>query len=418
MAITNWAGNVTFSADRVYAPASISDLRDLVARSRRVRALGSGHSFNRIADTSGVLVSAESIRSPLVVDHESATVTVGAGARYADVACALHSHGLALANLASLPHITVAGSVATGTHGSGDENGNLATAVSALEMVTADGEILTLRPDADSDRYAGAVLALGALGVVVALTLDAVPAFEVRQWVYDGLEWNSLIANLDEIFASGYSVSVFTGWQNDLVGQVWVKRRADDPQEPEPELFGAGAATGPRHPIDGMLVENSTPQLGVPGPWHERLPHFRAEFTPSVGDELQSEYLVPREHAVPALQAMADVRDRIWPALQVGELRTVAADELWLSPSYRCDVLAIHFTWVQDMETVRPAIRAVEDALEPFQPRPHWGKLFTLSPEVVQSRYPRLADFQKLAGELDPGGKLRNDFIQRYVLPS
>ncbi|HEX6326693.1 MAG TPA: D-arabinono-1,4-lactone oxidase [Jiangellaceae bacterium] len=417
MVMTNWAGNVAYSADRVCSPTSIAELQGLIAQSRRVRALGSRHSFNDIADTPGVLVSVEAIPIPLVVDHDAWTVTVGGGVRYAELARDLHTSGVALANLGSLPHITVAGSVATGTHGSGDGNANLASAVSALEMVTAEGELITLRRGADRERFAGAVVALGALGVVVSLTLDVVPAFNVRQCVYDGLEWSTLTTHLDEIFASGYSVSVFTGWRSDLVGQVWVKRRTDDPREAETELFGARLATEPRHPIDGMPVENSTPQLGIPGPWHERLPHFRAEFTPSVGEEIQSEYLVPREHAVAALLALARVRERIGPVLQVGELRTVAADELWLSPGYRRDLLAIHFTWVKDMVAVRPAMRAVEEALEPFGPRPHWGKVFTLSAEAVQSRYPRLSDFRKLLDELDPGGKFRNDFVERHISP-
>jgi xylitol oxidase len=415
MGLTNWAGNVVFSVDRVHRPSSVRELQDLVARSRRVRVLGSGHSFNTLADTDDVLVSVESIRRPLVVDREAGTVTVGAGVRYTDLARSIDEVGLALANLGSLPHISVGGAVATATHGSGTRNGNLATAVSALELLTAAGEVLTLRRDVHDDRFDGAVVALGALGVVVALTLAIVPAYEVRQWVYEGLGWDELTEHLDEVFAKGYSVSVFTGWRDEWTGQVWVKRRTDDRQELESELFGARLASEPRNPVPGMPVENCTPQLGVAGRWHERLPHFRAEFTPSAGDELQSEYLVPRANAIGALEALAEVRSRIWPVLQIGELRTVASDELWLSPSYRRDVLGIHFTWVKDSAAVLPAIRVVEEALAPFEACPHWGKLFSMPAPAVRSRYPRLAEFQKLVDEFDPRGKFRNGFVERYL---
>jgi xylitol oxidase len=415
--VTNWAGNVVFGVDRVYRPSSIDELQGLVARSRRVRVLGSGHSFNEIADTDGVLVSVESIPSPPVVDQQTATVTVGAGVRYGELARSLHTAGLALPNMASLPHISVGGAVATGTHGSGNGNGSLATAVSALELVTGEGKVVTLRRDADGDRFGGAVVALGAMGVVTSLTLDVVPTFEVRQWVYDGLGWDALTVHLDEIFAGGYSVSVFSGWGEQWDGQVLVKRHAADTREAETELYGARLADAERHPIHGMPAEYCTPQMGVPGPWFERLPHFRAEFTPSAGAELQSEYLVPRESAVAALEALAGVRDRFRTALLVGELRTIAADELWLSPFYGHDMFGFHFTWVKETDVVYPAIRAVEEALVPFETRPHWGKLFTMAHDVVRSRYPRLEDFDKLAGQLDPDGKFRNGFIDRFVVP-
>lgn len=412
----NWARNVRFSTSRVHRPSSVPELQELVAGSGSVRALGSGHSFNEIADTRGVLVSVDSLNLPMAVDPGALTVTVGGGVRYTELCGELAAAGLALTNLGSLPHITVAGACATATHGSGDGNGNLATAVSAVDMVTADGELVTVRRDADAERFAGMVVALGALGIVVRLTLELVPGFEVRQWVYEGLAWDVLLSRLSEVFASGYSVSAFTDWQSDQVGQVWVKRRADDPREPSPDFFGATSAVGPRHPIPGMPVANCTAQLGEPGPWYARLPHFRAEFTPSSGEELQSEYLLPREHAGAALEALAQIRHLIAPVLQVSELRTVAQDDLWLSPSYHREVLGVHFTWLPDLAAVGPVLAAVEERLEPFAARPHWGKLFTTPPEVIRQLYPRLPDFTQLALEYDPDGKFRNGFVTRYLL--
>lgn len=396
--ITNWAGNVTFRAERLHQPSSIDELRRLVASVPRVRVLGTGHSFNRIADTTGHLVSIAGLPQTIEIDPARATVTVAGGVRYGELAERLHSAGYAVPNLGSLPHISVAGACATGTHGSGDKNGNLSTSVCALEMVTADGSLVRLSRDNNEDHLEGTVIGLGALGIVTSLTLDVVPTFQARQYVYEGLPWDGL----DEIFASAYSVSAFTDWKRPRISQVW--RKCVGPVEAAWD--GTAPVDGPRHPLPGMPTDNCTQQLGVLGPWHERLPHFRLSHTPSSGDELQSEFLVPRDAGAAALAAIDRIRDRVAAVLQICELRTVAADDLWLSPSYGRDSLAIHFTWVKDHDAVDPVIAAVQEALAPFDPRPHWGKLF-----VVNGRYPRMADFRELMHQYDPGGKFTNDFI-------
>jgi xylitol oxidase len=413
---TNWAGNIAFRAAQVRKPSSLEELQELVAGSQRVRALGSAHSFNRIADTSGALVSLAGLPEVIEVDSARSTVTVSASLRYSQLGRELHRRGFALRNLGSLPHITVAGSVATATHGSGDANGNLATAVSAVELVAADGSRHRLSRTDDGDRFNGAVVGLGTLGVVTTLTLDVQPAFDVRQRVYEGLELHELTGSFAEIFASAYSVSVFTTWRGDRAGQVWVKSRTDDPRQPGATFFGARPADGPRHPLAGMPAGNCTEQLGVPGPWYERLPHFRPDFTPSSGEELQAEYLVPRQHATEALHAINDLRDQVAAVLQVCEIRTVAADELWLSPAYHRDVVAVHFTWISDVAAVRPVLGLIEQHLAPLGAAPHWGKLFTTPPEAIRLLYPRLEDFQGLVRTYDPAGKFRNDFVSRYLL--
>ncbi|HEU5161004.1 MAG TPA: D-arabinono-1,4-lactone oxidase [Streptosporangiaceae bacterium] len=417
-ALTNWAGNITFGAKEVLRPTTPDELRRLVAARDRVRALGSAHSFNDIADSPGALISPAGLPGAVEIDTAAGVVKVTAGVRYADLSRRLNDSGHALHNLASLPHITVAGSCATGTHGSGDGNGGLATAVSALEMVTADGDLITLDRDVDGDRFRGAVVSLGLLGVVVGLTLDILPAFEMRQYVYDDLAFDVLDDHFDEIFAAAYSVSLFTDWRAPVVNQVWIKQRVGEPDEwsAGARWFGARPADGPRHPVAGMPAVNCTQQLGVPGPWQDRLPHFRSGFTPSSGEELQSEYLLPRRHARDALDALAAVRDQIAPVLQISEIRTIAADELWLSPCHRQDTVAFHFTWIKDAGAVLPVISLVEERLAPFAPRPHWGKLFTLAPEVLRSRYERLPDFVALAHDLDPTGKFTNDFVRRHLL--
>jgi xylitol oxidase len=411
VAATNWAGNVTYTAKRLHRPTSLDKLRRIVARADRVRPLGTGHSFNRLADTPGDLVSTARMPSIMDIDVAGRQVRVGSGVRYGELATYLHRHGYALSNLASLPHISVGGAVATGTHGSGVANGSLAAAVTGLRMVAADGELVELSRQADGDRFAGAVVALGALGVVTELTLQIQPAFEVRQRVYENLPPQRLREDFDAIMSAGYSVSLFTGWTGPGIDQVWVKALG----EPPGELFGALAATQPRHPIAGEPADACTQQLGVAGPWHERLPHFRLEFTPSSGDELQSEYFVPRGHAAAALAALDGIRDRIAPALLISEIRAIAADDLWLSPCHGRDSVAVHFTWKPDAAAVLPVLGLIEDRLAQWGARPHWGKLFRTPPAALAGLYPRLDDFAALARELDPAGKFRNDLLDRYL---
>jgi alditol oxidase len=416
--LTNWAGNVTFSAARFHRPASAAELQRLVAGASRIRALGTGHSFNRIADCPGDLVSVVGLPKVIRIDSGRATVTVSAGLRYGVLTGRLNEAGWALRNLGSLPHISIAGACATGTHGSGDANGNLATAVSALEMVTASGDIVRLSRESGDAAFAGAVVGLGALGIVTSLTLELVPAFAIRQYVYEGLPRDRLDEHLPGIFASGYSVSLFTDWRGRRIRQVWRKCLAgqDGPGTPEPAHWhGAELASGPRHPVPGMPAVHCTQQQGVPGPWHLRLPHFRPDFTPSSGEELQSEYLVPREHATEALAAIDRIRGRVAPVLQISEIRTVAADDLWLSPGYRRPSVAIHFTWVKDPAAVAPVLAAIEDQLAPLRARPHWGKLFSVSPAVLPGLYERLADFQRLRRAYDPAGKFGNELVDSYV---
>jgi len=405
---TNWARHYDYRASVLHTPRTIEELQDVVSRAPRIRALGSRHSFHDLAD-SAELVSLEGLPPAIRIDGESETVTFSAGLRYGELAPVLAQAGWALRNLASLPHISVAGAVATGTHGSGDGNGTLSRAVAGLDIVTASGELRTISP-ADPD-FDGAIVSLGSLGVVSTITLDIEPTFEVRQDVYEGLTWTNLLDNLDAIMARAYSVSVFTHWQGDDVGRVWLKSVIGERRPPQ-TLYGATPALGARHPLADMPTEATTQQGGVPGPWLDRLPHFRLDHTPSNGNELQSEYMVPRRHGVAAVAAIRALSDRITPHLHISELRSMSADSLWLSGAYETDALAIHFTWKYEPDAVLPLLPVIEDALAPFEARPHWGKLFHT---VERSRYPRLPDFVELAERLDPDGKFRNRFVEEHV---
>ncbi|MEV5350541.1 FAD-binding protein [Streptomyces achromogenes] len=405
--VTNWARSITYTAKEFHRPRSVEELRAVVAGGAKVRVLGSGHSFNRIADPGeeGVLVSIAGLPPVIDVDTAARTVRVSGGVRYAELAQAVHARGLALPNMASLPHISVAGSVATGTHGSGVDNGPLAVAVREVELLTADGSTVTIgRGDA---RFDGAVTSLGALGVVTALTLDLEPAYEVEQYVFTELPLEGL--DFEAVAGSAYSVSLFTDWRRPGFRQVWVKRRTDQPAVDFP---WAEPATEALHPVPGMPAANCTRQSGVPGPWHERLPHFRAEFTPSNGEEIQSEYLLPRAAALDALHAVDAVRETVAGVLQICEVRTIAADAQWLSPAHARDSVALHFTWVRDEPAVLPVVRRLEEALAPFDPRPHWGKVFGIPAADLRDRYARLADFRALARTLDPAGTFTNGFVR------
>lgn len=411
----NWAGNHAYRAPLIARPTNIRELQELVAAADQVKALGSRHSFNDIADTDGTLAVLDLLDESISIDPLNMTVTVSAGTRYGTLAAELNRQGFALHNLASLPHISVAGAVATATHGSGDANGNLATAVAGLEMVTADGGMFSARRG--DPYFEGMVVALGALGIVTRLTLDIEPAFQVSQRVYEGLAWDEVLENFDEITSSAYSVSLFTDWSGATVQQAWLKSRAEDQRHGggSSKFLGAVPAAEARHPLPGVSGRNCTHQLGVPGPWSDRLAHFRMEFTPSKGDELQSEYLIPREHATEALRTMRNLSDVVTPLLLIGEIRTIAADQLWLSPNYDRDGIGLHFTWRQDQPAVQAVLPLLEAALAPFKARPHWGKLFDARAAAIRPMYPRLGDFIALAESLDPFGKFRNLFLERTV---
>ncbi|MEO7489098.1 MAG: FAD-binding protein, partial [Ferruginibacter sp.] len=388
---------------------------DAVKKCNKLTALGSRHSFNKIADSTENQVSLQEMNKVVSLDKAANTVTIEAGMKYGELAPYLHENGFALHNVASLPHITVAGSCATATHGSGVLNGNLSTGIAAIEFVNAAGELVNLSKK-DGEQFLGAVVGLGALGVVTKLTLDLRPTFNMKQYVYRNLPMGELEKNFDTIMSSGYSVSLFTDWKNKNVNEVWVKSKvAAGDTAPPPELFGAKLATKNLHPIEDLPAENCTEQMGVPGPWFERMPHFKMGFKPSAGKELQAEYFVPIEHAYEAMMAMESLHEKITPHLFISEIRTIHADNLWMSPCYKKTCVALHTTWKQEVDEVMNLLPLVEAKLAPFNARPHWAKVFTMAPDVLQSRIEKLADFKSLVKQYDPNGKFRNGFLNKNL---
>lgn len=416
--LTNWAGNFQYSTDQVHYPRSVDEVRQIVKNNPKLRALGSQHSFNTIADSKENLVSSRLLNKIISLDKNADTVTVEAGIKYGELVQHLDDNGYALHNLASLPHISIAGSIATATHGSGVNNGNLATGISAIEFVNAEGAIVQLSGK-DGDVFNGAVVGLGALGFVTKVTLDLQPAFTMTQIVYRDLPMDELKNNFIDIMSAGYSVSLFTDWSRRNINQVWIKRRVSGYElstSPEQEFYGARLAERNLHPVEDQSAENCTEQMAVPGPWFERLPHFKMGFTPSTGKELQSEYFVAIENGYDALMAIEKLHAQITPHLFISEIRTIDADNLWMSPCYKKRCVSLHTTWKQDWNTVMKLLPIMEEQLAPFQPRPHWGKLSTIRPSVLQQRIERLADFQKLVKQHDPRGKFQNEFLETNVL--
>lgn len=410
---TNWAGNYTYRATRLHEPESIDELRRIVAGAARIRPLGTRHAFNTIAD-SEEMVSLAKLDSGIEIDPETMTVTVCGGVRYGDLALELEEAGYALHNMASLPHISVAGAVVTATHGSGDRSGNLATAVTAVELVTSDGDVVSF---SESDaEFPGAVVSLGALGVVTRLTLRIEPTYLVRQQVFEDVPWDVAIAHFDEIMASDDSVSLFTDFGG-TINEVWRKHRVVDGEGTDlpQEFMGARAAARALHPVARLSADVCTDQLGAPGPWLHRIPHFRMEGTPAAGDEIQSEYMVARRDAVAALTALHEIGPDLQRAIWISEVRSMTADDLWLSMAYGQETIGIHFSFYSDWETVTGMLHRVEDALAPFAPRPHWGKVFVATAEELAPRYERMPEFRRLADQLDPRQAFRNAFLERHV---
>ena len=420
MKIRNWAGNYEYSTDRIQHPQTIENVQTLVAQYQKLKVLGTRHSFNAIADSSEQFISLDQCETAVSIDREQNKVSISARLNYGELSAILHGEGFALHNLASLPHISVIGACATATHGSGVRNQNLSSAVSGLEMVTANGELVLLSREHYPDLFEGAVVGLGGLGVVVRLTLDLLSTFNVQQNVFENLPVAQLDAHFDEIMSSAYSVSVFTDWQGDSVNEVWLKSKVEDsvPLHLPAEFFGATAATRPLHPIAAIPPENCTEQMGIPGSWHTRLPHFRFDATPSAGSELQSEYFVACEDAVAALQAIRSLSREISPHLMITEIRSIAADNFWMSPCYQRNSIGFHFTWKMDWSSVRNLLPLIETQLAPFDARPHWGKLFTMSPERLQLLYPKLSQFRELLQHFDPKGKFRNAFLEENLFGS
>jgi xylitol oxidase len=404
----NWSKNVDFNDRAFLQPESLAELQELVRSNQKIRARGTAHCFNEIANTSSYAISLAKMPKIIEVSAATNSATVSSGLTYGELAPALHNQGWALNNLASLPHISIAGSISTGTHGSGIKNQNLANQVLSLDLVTAEGELRHI--DRANPAFNALVVGLGLGGIVYQYELKIEPTFEIRQVIYPEIPLDVLQRNFDQIMGTAYSVSYFTDWSSSQVGNLWCKFRDG---EVIPESIGGSAKADKKyHPIPSVDPVACTDQLGESGDWHQRLSHFKLEFTPSVGEEIQTEFFVDRKDAAAAIEAVSNLGEEITPLLWITELRTIAADDLWLSGAYQRDTLAIHFTWKKDL-AIYPVIEKVEAALRPYNYRPHWGKVFTADGKYLSSVYPKMSEFKALVEALDPTSKFENTFTRR-----
>jgi xylitol oxidase len=408
---TNWAGNLTYSTDNLFTPQTVAELQENIKQCKKVRGLGTKHCFNKIADSTENQISTAGFNKIIALDKTKNTITVEPGIKYGDICKYLDDNGYALHNLASLPHISIGGACATATHGSGIKNGCLATSVSNIEFVNGKGEVVNLSKEKDGEEFLGAIVNLGALGIATKLTLNLLPAFKMKQIVYQNLPMAELEKNFETIMSAGYSVSLFTDWKNKNINEVWIKSKSDDLKTISPSFYKATVAAKNLHPIEALDAINCTEQMGIDGPWYERMPHFKMGFTPSSGKELQSEFFIPFANAYEGMMAIEKLNDKVSPHLMITEIRAIAADELLMSPFYKKTCVAFHFTWKQEVEEVLKVLPLIEEALTPFNPRPHWGKIFTLNPSILQSRIEKLNEFKLLMNKHDPEGKFRNEFI-------
>ena len=406
----NWSKNVDFNDRGYFQPESLIELQELVRSNQKIRARGTAHCFNEIANTSSYAINLAKMPRVIEVSASTNSVRVSSGITYGELAPALDSQGWALNNLASLPHISIAGSISTGTHGSGLKNQNLANQVLSLDFVTAEGELRHI--DRTNPAFNALVVGLGLGGIVYQYELKIEPTFKVRQVIYPEIPLDVLQRNFDQIMGTAYSVSYFTDWSTAQVGNLWCKFR--DTEEIPERVGGSAKADKKYHPIPSVDPVACTDQLGKPGDWHQRLSHFKLEFTPSVGEEIQTEFFVDRKDAAAAIEAVSKLGEEITPLLWITELRTIAADDFWLSGAYQRDTLAIHFTWKKDL-AIYPVIEKVEAALRSFNYRPHWGKVFTADGKYLSSVYPKMSEFKALIEALDPASKFENTFTRRIL---
>lgn len=410
----NWVGNLQYNSKKYFQPERVGQIQELVKNSKRIKTLGSRHCFNSIADCDETHLSLAKMNKMLAIDENEMTVTIEGGAQYSDFCVELNEAGFALPNLASLANISVVGACATATHGSGVNNQSLASSISEIELVDGNGGIITLSRQKDAEKFNGVVVNIGAIGIVTKLKLDIEKSFQVRQDLFENLSIEQLAENFDEITSSGYSVSLFTNFQKSI-RVMNIKRRIDENISDLPkEFFGATAA---KESINsrGIPDTNRSPQMGVSGCWFECLPHFKFSKQLIQGEEIQSEYYVERKNAVEAILALEEISNIIFPQIIVAEIRSIKADNHWLSPFYRGDSVGIHFSWKLNEREVMKILPEIEKVLAPYKPIPHWGKLFTISREELHAYYPKMSEFIGLCEEFDPNGKFRNEYLNKYI---
>jgi alditol oxidase len=403
----NWGGNLSYGTDQILEPTTIDELSQII-KSGKVRPIGTKHSFSPVVIGDGKLVSTMGLVFEPFVDEKEAKVTVAANTRFGDLAIYLESRGWALKNMGSLPHISIAGACATGTHGSGDGNQILSASLSSYSFLDGRGEMQTF--SRGDELFEAGRLGLGAYGLWVQLTLDVVPSYRMRQDVYHDILWEAFYENPANLTSAGYSVSLFTKWGKPTIDQTWVKTRISDGPPANP-LHGVYAETESKRELAPGVGDNLTAQGGQEGAWCDRLPHFRLDATPSAGDEIQTEYFVQRDQVASAVKQLNQLAELINPILIITEIRTIASDQAWLSPMLRGDSVALHFTWRNDPAAVNDAVQQIEAKLGDYGIIPHWGKVNAFDKSRLAAVHSRISDAREVFDELDPMRKFSSEYL-------
>lgn len=406
--LANWGGNLAFEQAEVVKPKTISELAEMV-RVNKVRPVGTLHSFSPIAKGEGLLMSTANLAIKPELDSDRSVVRFGAAMRFGELALFLEQNGFALRNMGSLPHISVAGAAATGTHGSGDKNQILSSSLTSFSYLNHEGELIKV--EKQDPLFEAFRLGLGAYGIWVEAELSIVPSFQIRQDIFLEIPWSYFLEDPSRLTSAGYSVSLFGKWGTSTISQTWVKSEVEDPRAGVPIAAIAPEQNSKRELADGV-GDNLTEQGGKPGPWLHRLPHFRLDASPSAGNEIQTEYFFTRDKIAHAIEAVHSVAGKINPVLIISEIRSIAQDDAWLSPMRRGDSIALHFTWKNEPELVDIAVQELEKVLAPMEPIPHWGKVHHFTQSDLERAHPMLSKAREQFENADPSGKFSSDYLR------
>ena len=427
---TNWAGDQSCAPAIIEHPSTREELAEIVRREAdrglRVRASASGHSFNEIALTDGVMVRCDRLDGVLSVDADAGLVKVEAGILLRQLNRRLDSLELALANLGDIDGQTLAGAISTGTHGTGGRQPSLSAQAEALELVLADGSVVEIGARSDPAALDAARIGLGALGLIYAVTLRVVPAFTLRR-VDSPRPLAETLERLEELVEVNdhFEFYVFPHTETALCRE---SRRLDGPPRPRPEaityaqevmlenwvgqLFALAGrhAPGLRPRLSRLASRGVGRSTKVDRSFRVFASERRIRFT-------EMEYGIPREHAPEAVRRVLELATR--PEIGVAfpiEARFVGADDAILSASHGRDTcyVAVHQDRRLDWE---PYFRGVEEIMDSYGGRPHWGKRHFQTAATLAPRYPRWEEFRALRRRLDPGGLFANAYTDRVLGP-
>jgi FAD-linked oxidoreductase len=435
----NWAGNVSASPHRFAVPGSAEDVAAEVRRAAedglRVRMTGTGHSFTPAAASDGVLLRPTGLTAIRSVDAADGTVTVEAGCPLHVLNAELLAHGLSLANMGDIQVQTAAGATQTGTHGTGRDVGGMAAQIAGLELVLADGSILTcsagfptggltLPGGAGASLFDAARVGLGALGIVTAVTFNVVPAF-LLQAREEPMSWSRVITELDELTADNehFEFYWFPHTESCLTKR---NNRTDGPASPLPRwryllddeflsntLFGVTCRLGRRMPA-AIPVVNSVAARALGARTYTDAA-YKVFTSPRRVRFKEEEYAVPRAALSDVLSEVKSlIQRRDWRISFPIEVRVTPADDLWLSTAYKRDsaYIAIHVFRTSPHEEY---FREVEAIMTAVGGRPHWGKMHTRDADYLAGVYPRFGDFTAIRDALDPDRRFGNDYLAQVL---